>query len=463
MEKFPEDTPALHADLIIHDAYVVTMDQKYRLFEKGAVAVANGIIVAVGNTRDVLERYGAARMIDGRKMLLMPGLVNTHTHSPMTIFRGYADDIPLKQWLYDHIFPVESAFVLPENVRLGTKLALAEMIRSGTTTFNDMYYHSDEVAGVVDKAGMRAVLTEGLIDFPVPNSPTPADALRFSEEMIQAYRPHPLITVGVAVHSVYSASSLVYQQAFELAGKYGVPFNTHLAETRWEFDLIMDRYGVTPARYLDDIGVLGKGLILAHAVHLTDSDMELVALRGAGVAHNPQCNMKLASGVAPIPRLLELGVTVGLGTDGVASNNDLDMFDEMRSCAFSHKITQMDPTVMDARTVLEVATIGGARLLGMDAQIGSLEPGKRADMILLDLNRPHAHPVYNLYSLIVYSLRGSDVHSVYVDGKPLMVNRELLTVDEADLFEQVEALARDISSHREELTAKKIGQAGVSR
>lgn len=463
MEKLLEYTPALHADLIIHDACVVTMDQNYQLFEKGAVAIANGVIVAVGDTRDVLDRYSATQMVDGNKKLLMPGLINAHTHSPMTIFRGYADDLPLKQWLYDHIFPVESAFVLPRNVRLGTKLALAEMIRSGTTTFNDMYYHIDDVAEVVGKSGMRAVLTEGLIDFPVPNSPTPADALRFSEEMIQSYRPHPLITVGVAVHSVYSASSLVYQQARDLAGKYGVPFNTHLAETRWEFELIMDKYGVTPTRYLDDIGVLGKGMVLAHAVHLTDSDMELLALRGAGVAHNPQCNMKLASGVAPIPRLLELGVTVGIGTDGVASNNDLDMFDEMRSCALSHKLAQNDPTVMDARTVLEAATIGGARLLGLDGQIGSLEPGKRADMILLDLNRPHAHPVYNMYSLIIYSLRGADVHSVFVDGKPLMADRNLLTIDEADLFEQVEALARDISSHREELAAKKMERPGIAR
>jgi 5-methylthioadenosine/S-adenosylhomocysteine deaminase len=442
---------------------VVTMDGEYKLFEQGAVAVSNGLIVAVGDSRDVLECYAAKRMIDGRKKLLMPGLINTHTHSPMTIFRGYADDIPLKQWLYDHIFPVESAFVLPGNVRLGTKLALAEMIRSGTTTFNDMYYHIDDVAGEVDKAGMRAVLTEGLIDFPVPNSPTPADSLRFSEEMIQAYRSHPLITMGVSVHSVYSASPLVYQQARDLAARYGVPFNTHLAETRWEFDLIMEKHGVTPTRYLDDIGVLGKGMVLAHAVHLTESDMQLVALRGAGVAHNPQCNMKLANGVAPIPRLLELGVTVGIGTDGVASNNDLDMFDEMRSCAFSHKLAQNDPTVMDARTVLEAATMGGARLLGMDGQVGSLEPGKRADMILLDLNRPHAHPVYNVYSLIIYSLKGSDVHSVFVDGKPLMEDRNLLAIDEADLFEQVEALAREISTHREELALNKRRHPVVPR
>lgn len=462
MKKLSEQTPSLHADLIIHDALVVTMDGDYQLFERGAVAVANGLIVAVGETRDVLRRYDAARMIDGNKKMLMPGLVNAHTHSPMTIFRGYADDIPLKQWLYDHIFPVEAEFVLPRNVRLGTKLAVAEMIRSGTTTFNDMYYHIDEVAGAVDAAGMRAVLTEGLIDFPVPNNPTPAHALRFSEEMIQAYRTHPLITVGVSVHSVYSASPVVYREAWELAGKYGVPFNTHLAETRWEFDLVKEKYGVTPLRYLDDLGVLSKGTVLAHAVHLTETDTELLARRGAGVAHNPQCNMKLASGVAPIPHLLDLGVTVGIGTDGVASNNDLDMFDEMRSCAFSHKITRMDPTVMDSRTVLEAATIGGARLLGMDRRIGSLEPGKRADMILLDLNRPHAHPVFNPYSLIVYSLKGSDVDSVFVDGKPLMENRHLLTIDEADLFEQVETLAREIGAHREELAAKKARQAGIS-
>jgi 5-methylthioadenosine/S-adenosylhomocysteine deaminase len=460
MEKFPENTPFLRAELIIHDAHVVTMDPDYHTYTCGAVAVANGMILAVGDSRDVLRRYTADRMIDGRKKLLIPGLVNSHTHSPMTIFRGYADDIPLKQWLYDQIFPVESAFAGPGNVRLGTRLAISEMIRSGTTTFNDMYYHIDDMAAVVEGSGMRAVLTESLIDFPAPNSPTPAHSLRFSEEMIQEYRNHPLITIGVSVHSVYSASPVIYREARELADKYALPFSTHLAETRWEFDLIMEKYGVTPTRYLDDMGVMDKRTVLAHAVHLTGADMELIARRGAGVAHNPQCNMKLASGVAPIPRLLEMGVAVGIGTDGVASNNDLDMFDEMRTCAFSHKMNLNDPTVMDARTVLEAATMGGARLLGMNGLIGSLEPGKRADLVMLDLNRPHAHPVFNIYSLIVYSLRGGDVHSVMVDGRLLMEDGKMLTVDEADLFDQVEALAGEITAHRSDLAARRLSQSG---
>lgn len=455
--KKPETTAAgMQADLIIHDAFVVTMDPEYRLFPSGAVAVAGGYIVAVGETSEVLGRYSAARMIDGRKKLVMPGLVNAHTHSPMTIFRGYADDIPLKQWLYDHIFPVESAFVHPANVRLGTRLAVSEMIRSGTTTFNDMYYHVNEMAEVVDQSGMRAILTESLIDFPAPNSPTPDHSLRFTEEMISQYRHHPLITIGVSVHSAYSAAPAVYRKARELAGAGNLPFSTHLAETRWEFDLIMEKYGVTPTRYLDDLGILDKGTVLAHAVHLTTADMELIARRGAGVAHNPQCNMKLASGVAPIPLLLDMGVPVGIGTDGVASNNDLDMFDEMRVCAFLHKMNTHDPTVMDARTVLEAATAGGARLLGMGDVIGSLEPGKRADMIMLDLNQPHAHPVYNVYSLIVYSLRGGDVKSVMVDGRMLMEDGKLLTIDEGNLFDEVENLAGEILAHRAELMARRL-------
>lgn len=436
------------ADTIIYDAYVVTMDAGFRMIESGAVVIKDGAIEAVGETREVLKEWSAPRLIDGAKKLLLPGLINVHTHSPMTIFRGFADDMPLKEWLYDHIFPLEARFTNVQNVRLGTRLAIAEMLKSGTTTFNDMYYHIDEMAAVVEKSGMRAVLSESLIDFPAPNSPTPEDSLRFSEKMIQAHQGHPLITIGMAVHSIYSADPTVYRKAKDIADKYGLPLNTHLAETRWEFDLIMEKYGLTPAGFLENMGVMGENMIVAHAVHLTDADMELLAKRGVGVAHNPQCNMKLANGVAPIPQLLDLGVKVGIGTDGVASNNDLDLFDEMRTCALSHKLSQNDPAVMDARSVLEAATIGGARLLGMESKIGSIEPGKRADMIMIDLNQPHAHPMYNVYSLVIYSLKGSDVDTVIVDGKVLMAGKNLLSVDEDDLFSQVEKVARQIQGYK---------------
>ncbi len=433
--------------MIIYGAYVVTMDAGFSMIENGAVVIKDGAIEAVGETREILDAWSAPRLIDGAKKLLMPGLINAHTHSPMTIFRGFADDMPLKEWLYDHIFPLEARFTNVQNVRLGTRLAVAEMLKSGTTTFNDMYYHIDEMAEVVEKSGMRAVLSESLIDFPAPNSSTPDHSLRFTEKMIQAYQGHPLITIGMAVHSIYSADPLVYRKARDMSDKYGLPFNTHLAETRWEFDLIMEKYGLTPTGFLENMGVMGENMIVAHAVHLTDADMELLAKRGVGVAHNPQCNMKLANGVAPIPQLLDLGVKVGIGTDGVASNNDLDLFDEMRTCALSHKLSHNNPAVMDARSVLEAATIGGARLLGMERKIGSIEPGKRADMIMIDLNQPHAHPMYNVYSLIIYSLKGSDVDTVIVDGQVLMAGKNLLGVDEDDLFSQVEQVARQIQGH----------------
>lgn len=438
------DSSVSDVDILIKNAMVVTMDGDRRVIRDGAIAIKADKIVAVGESDDIVIRFRAPIVLDGTKKLVMPGLINSHTHSPMTIFRGYADDMTLKKWLYDYIFPAESEFINPETVRLGTRLAIAEMLRSGTTTFNDMYYHIDEMVDVVEKTGIRAVLTHSLIDFPVPGCPDSGYGLKFTEEMIQAWNAHPRITIGVAVHANYSSGADIYQKASALAGKYHVPFNTHMAETRWEFNLINEKYGVTPVQYLESLGVLDENMVAAHCVHLTEQDIEILAHRGVGVAHNPQCNMKLASGIAPVPALLESGVRVGIGTDGVASNNDLDLFDEMRTAAFVHKVNTGDPTVMNAQTVVEAGTIGGARLLRMEDRIGSLEPGKQADIVMLDLNQPHAHPIYNIYSLIVYSLRGSDVDTVIVAGKVLMVKGQLLHISEGTLFDQVEAVAATI-------------------
>lgn len=434
----------INADVIISNALIVTMDGDFRIIQHGGLAIRSDKIVALGDTVEINKAYRAPIMLDGTKKLLMPGLINSHTHSPMTIFRGYADDMPLKKWLYDFIFPAESAFVNPGTVQLGTKLAVAEMLKSGTTTFNDMYYHIDEMVDVVEKAGIRAVLSHGLIDFPVPGCPDPEYGFSFTEEMIQTWNAHPRLTIGVAVHANYSSGAHLYQRAASLAQKYAVPFNTHVAETQWEFDMVAKEYGMTPVQYLDHLGVLTPHMVAAHCVHLTEEDIGLLLARDVGVVHNPQCNMKLASGVAPVPALIEKGVRVGIGTDGVASNNDLDLIDEMRTAAFLHKMHSHDPTVMDARKVLEMGTIGGARLLGMHDRIGSLEPGKQADMIMLDLDQIHAHPVYNIYSLIVYSMRGADVDTVIVGGKVLMVKRNLMTMDEKSLFAEVDDVARHI-------------------
>jgi len=432
-------------DFLIVNGLVVTMDPEYRIFENGAIAVKDGEIIGIGKTAEFQDIYTATQVIDATGKLVLPGLINTHTHSPMTIFRGYADDLHLKEWLYDHIFPIESEFVNPENVRTGTRLAIAEMLLSGTTTFNDMYYYVDEMARVVDQVGVRAVLTESLIDFSAPNNPSPEHCIKMSEELIKKWEHHPLITIGVSVHALYTTSPEVIKKGKELADKYNLPFNIHVAETRGEYDLTQKEYGMTPVEFLDSIGVLGPNVIAAHSVHLTAGDIDIYARHGVGVAHNPQCNMKLASGVAPVPAFLNAGVKVGIGTDGVASNNDLDLFDEVRSAAFIHKLNSNDPTVLDAQTALEMITIGGARVLGLDDKIGSLEVGKRADIIILDMDQPHAHPVYNIYSLIIYSLRGSDVETVMVDGRLMVQNRKLVTLDLDRLYDKVEQLALQIT------------------
>jgi 5-methylthioadenosine/S-adenosylhomocysteine deaminase len=442
-----------HADFLILNALVVTMDASFSIWENGAIAVKDGAIIGIGDTEEFAKKFTASQIIDATGKLVLPGLINTHTHSPMTIFRGYADDLHLKEWLYDHIFPIESEFVTPENVRTGTRLAIAEMLLSGTTTFNDMYYYVDEMAKVVDQVGVRAVLTESLIDFSVPNSPSPEHALKVSEDLINKWAHHPLITIGVSAHAPYTTSPEVIKKGKELADKYNLPFNIHVAETRGEYDLTQKEFGMTPVQFLDSIGVLGSNVIAAHSVHLTPEDIEIFARRGVGVAHNPQCNMKLASGVAPVPAFLRAGVKVGIGTDGVASNNDLDLFDEVRSAAFIHKLNSNNPTVLDARTALEMVTIGGARVLRMEDKIGSLEAGKRADIIILDLNQPHAHPVYNIYSLIIYSLRGSDVETVMVDGRLMVQDRKLVTLDLDRLYDKVDALARQISEASTTLAA----------
>ncbi len=433
-------------DILIVHGLVVTMDPSFRVLEDGALAIRDGRIADLGETADILSRYHGRKVIDAHRKLILPGLINAHTHAPMNIYRGYADDLSLNEWLYGRIFPLEMAFVNRDNVRMGTQLAIAEMLRSGTTTFNDMYYYSDVMAEVVDQCGIRAVLSEGLFDEPVHNAKTAADVLRFTEEMIHSWNGHPRLRIGVAVHAPYSAKPALYRAANELAEKHQVLLSTHLSETRWEFDQIKKQYGYTPVKHLENLGVLGPHLVIAHGIYLTREDMELLARYDVGVAHNPQCNMKLANGTAPIPELQHLGVRGGIGTDGVASNNDLDLFDEIRSSALTQKLVTGDPTVMDARTVLECVTIGGARLLGMEKMIGSLEAGKQADIILLDLKHPHAWPHYNIYSLIVYSLRGSDVETVMVDGRLLMENREITCLDQEKLYDEVQSVQQKISS-----------------
>ena len=436
------------ADIIIKNAYILTQDGNKRIIENGVIVISDSKIIEIGNN-ELVEKYSAKEVIDAKDKLVMPGLINTHTHAAMTILRGVADDLPLKEWLYEHIFPLEAKYVNADNVTLGTQLAILEMIHSGTTTFNDMYFYEDEVAQVCKSLGMRAVLTESLIDFPVPNSKTPQDGLKYSEDLINKYMNDSLVTIGIAAHSPYTCSPCLLQESKKLADKYNVPYNIHLSETKWEVDTIQKTYKLTPVGYLDSLKVLGENVVGAHCVHLTTNDIEIIANKGVGVAHNPQCNLKISSGVAPIPELLKSHAQVGLGTDGVVSNNDLNLFEEMNIAAIIHKYTHNEPTVMNASEVIDIATIGGAKVLGLDKKIGSLEVGKLADIIIIDLNKPHLIPLYNIYSQIVYSMDGSDVETVIINGKVIMKENKILTIDENDVMTKFKEFAENLKKNIE--------------
>ncbi len=427
-------------DILIVKGTVITMDSNRTILEAGTVVIKDGAIVAVGASESLKSKFKAKETIYANGRIVMPGLINTHTHAAMVIFRGFADDLPTQEWLENYIWPAEAKYINAETVRLGTLLAIAEMIRSGTTTFNDMYFFEDVVAKAAKEAGIRAVVGEALLDFPTPNKKTPQEGLEYSEMLIQKWRDDPLVTVAVAPHAPYTCSPEILKAAKNLSDKYNVRFHIHLSETEKEVNDIQKKYGLTPVGYMDSLGVLGDNVIAAHCVHLTEEDIQLIAHRKVGVAHDPESNMKLASGVAPIPDLLDAGVKIGLGTDGAASNNDLNMFEEMDTTAKLHKVFRHDPTVIDAQTVVEMATIGGARVLGLDDQIGSIEEGKRADIIVIDLNKPHTIPLYNPYSHIVYVIDGADVETVIIDGKTVMLNQKILTINEEEIIRDIRAL-----------------------
>jgi 5-methylthioadenosine/S-adenosylhomocysteine deaminase len=362
----------------------------------------------------------------------------------MTLFRGLADDLPLQNWLEEHIFPAEGKWVNGEFVYWGTLLACAEMVRSGTTTFCDGYFFEDRAARAALQSGMRGLVAQGILDFPTPDSPSPDESIKRIKGFIQDYSASDLIKPAIFAHTAYTCSPNLLQECRSLADRYGVPLITHLSESRDEVEEVMKKYGRRPLDHLENIGLLSSPLIACHCVWLTEEEMDLLARREVRVVHNPESNMKLASGVAPVPDLLARGVTVGLGTDGCASNNNLDLFQEMDSAAKLHKVHRLDPTVMPSQTVLEMATLGGARVLGMEKEIGSLEAGKKADVIVLELNRPHLQPVYNLVSHLVYSATGADVRDVIIDGKMVMENRKLLTLDEEEILAKAGEWGRKI-------------------
>jgi 5-methylthioadenosine/S-adenosylhomocysteine deaminase len=430
--------------LIISGGGVVTMDSARRILSPGAVAIDGRDIVAVGTPEEIARRFAAAETIDAAGALVLPGLVNTHTHAPMVMYRGLADDLALMDWLQKYIFPAEAKTVSPEMVRIGTRLAALEMIQSGTTTFADMYYFEDDIAKVTKAAGLRAVLGQSVIGFPVADAKTPADGLARAEAFIRAFAGDDLITPAPAPHSPYTVDEPTLRAVRELAARYKTPILIHLAETEDEVSIVRERHRTTPAAWLESIGLLGPNVVAAHGVWLTDEDIAILKRAGASVSHNPESNMKLASGTAPVPKYLAAGVTVGLGTDGAASNNDLDMFEAMRQAALLHKHASGDPRAVPATAALEMATILGARALGLDKAIGSLEAGKRADVIVVAMDGARQTPMYNPVSHLVYVARGDDVRTTVVNGRVLMRDRRMRTLDERVVLADARALAAKV-------------------
>ncbi len=436
-------------DLIFTNARVLTMNENLEIFEPGAVAVQGEVIVAVGPEEKLLKQFKAKEHINCHNKVLMPGLVNAHTHVPMTLLRGVADDLRLDVWLLGHMMPVEREFVSPEFVRLGTSLAAAELIRSGVTTFADMYYYEEQVAQAAAEAGLRAVCGETIIKFPSPDAQSYEEALEYTRDFIKKWKDHPLIVPSVAPHAPYTCTTEILQEATNLALEFDVPVQIHLAETRQEVDMMRAEYGIPVIPYIRKIGMLEAKVIGAHLVHIDEGEMHTLKNFNVGVVHNPSSNLKLASGFARVAQMHEMGINVGLGTDGPASNNDLDMFEEMRLASFIAKGITNDPTALPAAEVLNMATRVGAKALHMEKQIGSLQAGKKADLILIDTNAIHNSPRYQredkmAFTQIVYSVKTFDVTDVMVNGKFLMRDRQLLTLDEATLLKEAQSFAHRI-------------------
>lgn len=430
---------AEQADWIWSARYVVTMDGQRRLIENGAVAVRGDRILAAGARAEIERQYQPRERLNAPESLIMPGLINAHTHVPMSLFRGIADDLRLQDWLDKYIFPAEAKNVNPEFVRWGARLGCLEMALSGTTTLTDMYYYEDVVAEVVKQAGLRGVLGETILKFPAPDAKTPEEALAFNERFIQRFRNDALIVPAVAPHALYTNTDETLVACRALANRYGVPLLIHVSETAEELDTAVKERGKSPVQVLDSLGVFRGRTVAAHAVWVDDADLAILKDRGVGIAHCPSSNMKLASGVAPVTKMLALGLAVGLGTDGPAgSNNDLDLFEEMDLAAKLQKVISRNPEAVPARQALEMATILGARALGMEKEIGSLEPGKRADMITVRLDAPHAVPLYNVYSQLVYALKASNVDDVMVNGKLVVRSRRMLTLNQAQVLAEAE-------------------------
>jgi 5-methylthioadenosine/S-adenosylhomocysteine deaminase len=432
------------ADLLIRGGTVVTMDASRRVLEAGAVAIEGDRITAVLAAGEPVP--AAREILDADGRLVIPGLVNSHGHAAMTLLRGLADDLKLLDWLENHIFPAESKNVSPEFVYWGTLLGCIEMARSGTTTYVDMYMFEEDAARATERAGLRGVLGQSVIGFPVPDFKSPEESLAGARAFLERYRNHPLVIPSVAPHALYTTSLDVVKRAHELSLEFGTPFQIHAVEPPEENDQVLAKLGKRTVDALAEAGVLGPGTILHHGIWLSDQDIETIARHGASISHNPESNMKTASGLARVPELLAAGIAVGLGTDGAASNNNLDMFEEMDTAAKVHKLFRGDPTVLPAKTVFEMATLGGARALGLEKRIGSIETGKLADVVLVDARHPSLVPLYDVYSHLVYAVKGADVETVIVNGRIIVRDRRMTTLDEGEVLSKAREMKTRILS-----------------
>jgi 5-methylthioadenosine/S-adenosylhomocysteine deaminase len=427
--------------LIITNGIVITVDGTRRVLNPGAVAIDGANIVAVDTPAAIASRYKAVQTIDAAGKVVMPGLINTHTHAAMVMFRGLGNDLNLMDWLQKYIFPAEAKTLSPEFVRVGTRLALLEMIESGTTTFADMYYFEEEVARVTKAAGMRGVLGQTVIEFPVPDAKTPADALARTETFVREFAHDDLITPSLAPHSVYTLDAKTLSAVSAMAKRLMIPIQIHLAETQAEIGMSQERHKMRPVAILDSLNFWAPTTLAAHGVWINDDEIAVLEQRGVGVSNNPESNMKLSSGTAPVMKYRKGGVNVGIGTDGAASNNDLDMFEAMRQAAFQQKLVTMDPTAISAADALEMATIGGARALGRGQHLGSIETGKLADIIIVGMSKPRQQPLFDPVSQIVYASRGDDVETTIVNGKVLMRDRNVLTMDAVQVVSEARKAA----------------------
>ncbi len=436
----------IKADTIIENGLLLTINNENEILPDSSIVISEDRIIDIDNAKKISSLYEAKNYINAEQKIVMPGFINTHTHSGMTLLRGFADDLPLQIWLERYIFPAEARFINKNFVETSLKLAMIEMILSGTTTFNDMYFFQKNAAETVIEVGMRALLSESIANFPVPGNPSFKDALKYSEEFIEQYQNNKLITPCVGVHTPFTSNKEILQKAKELAKNKNTLFNIHLAETQWETDTINKQYGKSPTQWLHDLGILDAQTIAVHSVHLSPKDIEIFKNQNVKVAHNPECNMKISSGAAPISTYLEKGIKVGLGTDGAASNNNLDLFEEMHTMALLHKLITGNPTTLPASECVRIATMGGAEVIGMEKEIGSLEKGKKADIITLKLDSPHAVPMYNPYSTIVYSLNSNDVNDSIINGRIIMKDRKILSTDTQKIMHDAKIIADEIKN-----------------